>query len=130
MKGSTSSGNVNLNKCVRCGDCATGCNFGAKNSLDVNLLASAQQGGAEIFSGATVLSIEKDGGSGWIVNCVHTNATLRAARRQRVEDSRAQGRAGRGHAGLERDPDALARPRAAAIRLHNWASDAQPMATC
>ena len=77
MKNSTSSGNVNLNKCVRCGDCATGCNFGAKNSLDVSLLVRAQQGGAEIFSGATVLNIEKDGGTGWIVNSVHTNAALR-----------------------------------------------------
>ncbi|MDA9528431.1 hypothetical protein ACM42_08280 [Bradyrhizobium sp. CCBAU 25338] len=76
MKDSTSSGNVNLNKCVRCGDCATGCNFGAKNSLDVNLLVRAQQAGAEIFSGVTVLSIEKDG-SNWIVNGVHTNAALR-----------------------------------------------------
>jgi hypothetical protein len=41
MKDSISSGNVNLKKCVRCGDCATGCNFGAKNSLDVNLLCTA-----------------------------------------------------------------------------------------
>jgi cholesterol oxidase len=77
MKGSKSSGNVNLNKCVRCGDCATGCNFGAKNSLDVNLLVRAQQSKAKIFSGATVLSIEKDGNTGWIVNSVHTNAALR-----------------------------------------------------
>jgi cholesterol oxidase len=77
MNGSKSSGNVNLNKCVRCGDCATGCNFGAKNSLDVNLLVRAQQAGAEIFSGATVLNIEKDSSNGWIVNCVHTNAELR-----------------------------------------------------
>ncbi|MCK1642954.1 alpha/beta fold hydrolase [Bradyrhizobium sp. 157] len=77
MKDSTSSGNVNLNKCVRCGDCATGCNFGAKNSLDINLLVRAQQSGAEIFSGATVLSIEKNGSTGWIVNSVHTNAALR-----------------------------------------------------
>lgn len=78
MASSTSSGNVSLNQCLRCGDCATGCNFGAKNSLDVNLLVRAQQNGAEIFSGATVLSIEKDGAAGWIVNSVHTNATLRA----------------------------------------------------
>ncbi|ANN58232.1 hypothetical protein A9174_16750 [Mesorhizobium loti NZP2037] len=73
-----SSGNVKLSQCLRCGDCATGCNFGAKNSLDVNLLVRAQQRGAEIFSGATVLSIEKDGTTGWIVNSVHTNAALRA----------------------------------------------------
>jgi cholesterol oxidase len=77
MQNSTSSGNVNLNKCVRCGDCATGCNFGAKNSLDVNLLVRAQQAGAEIFSGATVLWIEKDNGGKWVVNAVHTDAALR-----------------------------------------------------
>ena len=76
MKDSISSGNVNLKKCVRCGDCATGCNFGAKNSLDVNLLVRAQQAGAEIFSGATVLGLERDS-SDWIVKCVHTNAALR-----------------------------------------------------
>ena len=76
MNDSVSSGHVRLNKCVRCGDCATGCNFGAKNSLDVSLLVSAQQQGAEIFSGATVLKIEKDA-AGWIVECVHTNAKLR-----------------------------------------------------
>ncbi|MEY9137102.1 cholesterol oxidase [Bradyrhizobium diazoefficiens] len=77
MKDSTSSGNVNLKKCVRCGDCATGCNFGAKNSLDVNLLMRAHQAGAEIFSGATVLSIEKEGSTAWVVNSVYTNANLR-----------------------------------------------------
>lgn len=77
MSDTTSSGNVKLFKCLRCGDCATGCNFGAKNSLDVNLLVRAHQNGAEIFSGATVLGIEKTNGA-WIVNCVHTNAALRA----------------------------------------------------
>ncbi|RJG40567.1 hypothetical protein D3Y55_25140 [Mesorhizobium sp. DCY119] len=77
MANSTSSGNVRLNKCVRCGDCATGCNFGAKNSLDVNLLVRAQQNGAEIFSGATVLSVEQESAGVWFVNCVHTNAKLR-----------------------------------------------------
>ncbi|MGO7956467.1 alkaline phosphatase D family protein [Rhizobium leguminosarum] len=76
-----SSGHVRLSKCRRCGDCATGCNFGAKNSLDVNLLVAAQQRGAEIFSGATVLSIEPGNGF-WIVSCVYTNATLRARDRE------------------------------------------------
>jgi cholesterol oxidase len=36
--GARSSAGVALNKCVDCGDCATGCNHGAKDSLDVNLL--------------------------------------------------------------------------------------------
>jgi cholesterol oxidase len=78
MRDTTSSGNVALNKCVRCGDCATGCNFGAKNSLDVNLLARAYQQGAEIFSGATVLRVTRESSSTWLVHCVHTGSKLRA----------------------------------------------------
>ncbi|HLF11487.1 MAG TPA: GMC oxidoreductase, partial [Gammaproteobacteria bacterium] len=78
MNDTTSSGNVKLKKCLRCGDCATGCNFGAKNSLDVNLLVSAHQKGAEIFTGATVLSVEREMSGTWIVNSVPTNAALRA----------------------------------------------------
>ena len=86
MSDSTSSGNVKLKKCNRCGDCATGCNFGAKISLDTNLLVKAQQNGAEIFSGATVLDLRKDpGGPGWIVRCVYTSSTLRARDGQPVE---------------------------------------------
>ncbi|MDP9631042.1 UNVERIFIED_ORG: choline dehydrogenase-like flavoprotein [Ensifer adhaerens] len=77
MSDTVSSGNVRLNKCVRCGDCAIGCNGGAKNSLDVNLLARAHEYGAEIFSGATVLTIARDGEAGWIVNSVYTDAKLR-----------------------------------------------------
>jgi ferredoxin len=77
MNNTTSRGNVVLNKCKRCGDCATGCNFGAKNSLDVNLLASAHQRGAEIYSGATVLHVERGTSGIWIVHCVHTNGKLR-----------------------------------------------------
>ncbi|WP_371811959.1 alkaline phosphatase D family protein [Ruegeria sp. R13_0] len=76
MEDRTNTGNVALKMCKMCGDCATGCNFGAKDSLDVNLLVQAQQNGADIFSGATVLHIEKDGDN-WVVNTVYTNAALR-----------------------------------------------------
>jgi cholesterol oxidase len=81
MSDGESSGKVRLNKCIRCGDCATGCNFGAKNSLDVSVLVSAQQLKAEIFSGATVLRLSRDAGA-WIVECVHTNAKLRERARE------------------------------------------------
>ena len=77
MDDTESSGHVELNKCTLCGDCATGCNFGAKISLDLNLLVSAQQAGAHLYSGATVLTVEQDGAN-WIANCVYTNAALRA----------------------------------------------------
>ena len=87
MEDSQSSANVNLNQCLRCGDCATGCNHGAKISLDVGLLARAHRKGAEIYSGATVLKVEK-GNDDWIVHTVFTNAELR---------KRLQGNAGPAH---------------------------------
>ncbi|RPI64280.1 MAG: hypothetical protein EHM50_00920, partial [Lysobacterales bacterium] len=78
MTATASSGNVALKQCTRCGDCATGCNFGAKNSLDVNLLVQAHESGAEIYSGATVLELVKEPAGTWLVRCVHTNAKIRA----------------------------------------------------
>ncbi|MEL6464238.1 MAG: alpha/beta fold hydrolase [Pseudomonadota bacterium] len=78
MNDRANTGHVALTKCNMCGDCATGCNFGAKDSLDVNLLVRAQQNGADIFSGATVLHIEKEDSGNWIVHTVYTNTALRA----------------------------------------------------
>jgi len=86
MKDGPTSGNVSLKKCNRCGDCATGCNFSAKISLDTNLLVKAYRNGARIFTGATVLTVRKNpGGPGWIVRCVYTNATLRERDGQPVD---------------------------------------------
>lgn len=47
--------------CVGCGSCITGCNYSAKNSLDLNYLALAKKHGAEIFTGIEVESIEQKG---------------------------------------------------------------------
>jgi cholesterol oxidase len=77
MDDTINSGNVRLNKCVRCGDCVTGCNFGAKNSLDVNLLVNAHRRGAEIFSGVTVLSVEREAG-GFIQTYPSAGATAKS----------------------------------------------------
>src|SRR2546425_654014 len=57
-------GNTLLDACVGCGDCATGCNHNAKDSLDLNLLRLAHDAGARIVSGATVLRVEKLGRDG------------------------------------------------------------------
>ncbi|MFA3918912.1 alpha/beta fold hydrolase [Ruegeria hyattellae] len=76
MKDRVNSAGVKLKKCLQCGDCATGCNFGAKESLDLSLLAKAHQAGAKIFSGATVLFVSKDDTS-WVVNTVYTDKNLR-----------------------------------------------------
>ena len=45
--------------CVQCGDCATGCNVGAKNSVDMNYLPLAWQHGAIMFTQVEVETIQK-----------------------------------------------------------------------
>ena len=70
------SAKVKLQACIGCGDCATGCNHGAKDSLDLNLLRSAQLQGLTLYSGATVSRIRRAGGA-WEAQVWHTDATLR-----------------------------------------------------
>jgi choline dehydrogenase-like flavoprotein/alpha-beta hydrolase superfamily lysophospholipase len=57
---------VNQDSCKRCGDCATGCNVGAKKTLSSTYLHEARARGAEIYTGASVFRLDKDPG-GWIV---------------------------------------------------------------
>jgi cholesterol oxidase len=47
--------------CVQCGDCATGCNVGAKHSLDMNYLPLAWSGGALLFTHVDVSTVKKTG---------------------------------------------------------------------
>ena len=47
--------------CVQCGDCSTGCNVGAKHSLDMNYLPLAWRGGALLFTQTEVERIERAG---------------------------------------------------------------------
>ena len=44
--------------CTGCGDCVTGCNTGAKNTLGTNYLARARAHGAMIFTGVGVLAVK------------------------------------------------------------------------
>ncbi len=76
MSDSTNSANVPLNKCKLCGDCATGCNHGAKNSLDLNLLVRAYRLGARIYTGATVQSVVQSRSDSWVLTVNHTDAQL------------------------------------------------------
>ena len=73
------SAGIRLEKCINCGDCATGCNHQAKNSLDQNCLVIARRNGAEIYCSATVLRLERmpDGSPGWKLHVVHTDPDLR-----------------------------------------------------
>src|SRR5262249_32964477 len=45
--------------CVQCGDCSTGCNVGAKHSLDMNYLPMAWRAGALIFTRVEVERVER-----------------------------------------------------------------------
>lgn len=83
VEDTVNSGNVELNECRRCADCATGCNHGSKDSLDTNLLRRAFLRGVLIYSGATVLRVAFDtNNSLYRVFTVHTESRLR--RRQRI----------------------------------------------
>ncbi|MEE9492423.1 MAG: alkaline phosphatase D family protein [Gammaproteobacteria bacterium] len=85
MSNRPSSGKVNLKRCKLCSDCATGCNHGAKESLDTNLLHKAWCNGVAIYTGVTVLNIDKHDDD-WLLNIVDTNHKSRrkeAANNQR-----------------------------------------------
>lgn len=76
-EGDLSPDNVRLHACNRCGDCATGCNQGAKMSLDTSLLARAARLGVKLFTGATVMHIARplpaSEHGGWLVSVHHTD---------------------------------------------------------
>ncbi len=48
--------------CTLCGDCCSGCNVGAKNTVYLTYLADAHAHGAEIYTGATATRIEREDG--------------------------------------------------------------------
>jgi len=54
----TNAHGVEMEACVRCGNCFTGCNIGAKGSLATNLIPAAHSRGARFFVGATALRVE------------------------------------------------------------------------
>ena len=68
-----------LQACTACGDCMTGCNQGAKRSLDTSYLAQAWRRGAELFCGVTVTRLEPPvcEGAPWQVVWQFTDPALR-----------------------------------------------------
>lgn len=55
------SAGVDQPACTGCGDCVTGCNVGAKNTLLMNYLPDAHRWGAHIFTGVDVRWVERSG---------------------------------------------------------------------
>jgi len=72
LKDQASADGVQLDACLHCGDCATGCNHNAKVSLDTNLLARARRLGARVVTGATAWRLSPAPG-GWDVAVIHTD---------------------------------------------------------
>jgi cholesterol oxidase len=57
---------VEQHKCTMCGDCVTGCNYGAKNTTLMNYLPDAYNFGAEIFTQVSVRYLERKGNV-WVI---------------------------------------------------------------
>ncbi len=53
--------------CTMCGDCVSGCNYGAKNTVLMNYLPDAKNHGAEIFTQVSVRFLERQD-DGWLVH--------------------------------------------------------------
>ncbi len=50
---------VRQNACALCGDCCSGCNYGAKNSVLMNYLPDAHWHGAHVFTEVAVRSVQR-----------------------------------------------------------------------
>jgi len=55
-------------ECTGCGDCMTGCNVGAKNSVLMNYLPDAKRHGADIFTEISVRYVERQDDQ-WVLHC-------------------------------------------------------------
>ncbi len=69
FKDQTNPQGVAQKACKHCGDCITGCNHWAKNTLTMNYLPEARRHGARLFTGATVLYVSQPqvDGDDWTV---------------------------------------------------------------
>jgi len=58
--------------CTQCGECMTGCRWGAKNTLLTNYLYLAERAGAKVLPLTTVTSLCPLPGGGWVVATART----------------------------------------------------------
>ena len=70
---------IDFDTCVMCGECIAGCQFQAKNTLDLNYLAVAERLGADVRTLAEVVDIRDDGGEHGYVVTYHDHVTGDAA---------------------------------------------------
>jgi cholesterol oxidase len=62
----TNAAGIKQKACEDCGDCVSGCNYGAKNTTLMNYLPDAKNAGAQIFTNIKVSYVAQDNGK-WIV---------------------------------------------------------------
>ncbi len=67
---------VEQKPCIDCGNCVTGCNVRAKNTLYMNYLPMARNAGATILTQAKVEWLEKLPSGGWRIHGKHVNDDL------------------------------------------------------
>jgi cholesterol oxidase len=67
---------VDQKPCTDCGDCISGCNVGAKNTLYMNYLPLARSAGAEIYTQTEVGWVEKLTTGGWRIHGSHIGDDL------------------------------------------------------
>jgi cholesterol oxidase len=58
---------VNQAGCTMCGDCVSGCNYGAKNTVLMNYLPDAHKHGAQIFTEIEVRFVRRGDDGRWVV---------------------------------------------------------------
>src|SRR5215471_19484368 len=61
--------------CIDCGNCVTGCNVRAKNTLYMNYLPMARNAGATILTQTKVEWLENRNGAGWRIHGKHVTPT-------------------------------------------------------
>lgn len=66
--------------CIECGECMTGCRYGAKNTLTENYLYLATRSGADVHPMTTVTAVCEHPDGGYIVETVPSDARRRMAR--------------------------------------------------
>jgi cholesterol oxidase len=66
---------VDQKPCTDCGNCVSGCNVGAKNTLYMNYLPLAARAGASILTQTKVEWLEKLAAGGWRIHGKHVNGS-------------------------------------------------------
>jgi cholesterol oxidase len=66
FKAGVNAAGIEQPACTLCGDCCSGCNVGAKTTVDITYIADAVNFGATIFTEISVTSLRKESG-GWRV---------------------------------------------------------------